>query len=288
MTELAPVSSGSRLWAGSIFERWRAAMAKSMRKLAGRVAIITGAASGIGRATAELFAEEGAKVVLADLNEASGRVVADEIIFNGSDALFVKTDVRISGDVRQLVAETIAIFGRIDILFNNAGVDVRAGPVQEIDEQVWDDVIRTNLTGSFLCSKYSVPHMISAGGGSIIHNSSLMSDLAFPGSAVYCSSKAGLLGLTKAMAIDLAPYGIRVNVVRPGSVDTPLMWTDVKADDMAEVRRLAQSAQPIGRIGQPREIAEAVLFLASDAASFITGAELVVDGGLGARIATVQ
>lgn len=257
-------------------------------KLFDRVAIVTGAASGIGNATAKLFAEEGAKVVLADRNRIDGNAAAREIISTGQKALFVETDVSISKSVECLVTKTIDTFGRIDILFNNAGIDVRAGLIHEITEETWDEIIGVNLKGAFLCSKFCVPHMIRSGGGVIVHNSSLMSNLVLPNAAAYCASKAGLVGLTKAMALDLATYGIRVNVVRPGSIDTPLMWAGVNSDEIVTVRRLAKEAEPIGRLGQPEEVAKAVLFLVSDEASFITGAELVVDGGLGARIATVQ
>lgn len=263
-------------------------MTAQAKRLLGRVAIVTGAASGIGKETARLFAEEGAKVVLADRNRLGGDAVAREIISADLEALFVETDVSMSRSVEHLVSMTIGRFDRVDILFNNAGVDVRAGLIHEMTEEDWDRIIGVNLKGAFLCSRFCVPYMIRSGGGAIVHNSSLMSNLALPNAAAYCASKAGLVGLTKAMSLDLAPYGIRVNVVRPGSVDTPLMWSGLKPDEVPSVRRLAEEAIPAGRLGQAEEVAKAVLFLVSDAASFITGAELVVDGGLGARIATVQ
>jgi len=259
-----------------------------VRRLPDRVAIITGAASGIGKATAKLFAGEGAKVVLADRNSEYGAAVAQEIVAAGQTAIFLETDVRVSESVERMVDKTVDAFGHIDILFNNAGVDLRAGLIHEMTEEVWDEIVEINLKGAFLCSRFCIPHMIRSGGGAIVHDASLMSSLALPGAAAYCASKAGLVGLTKAMALDLAPYGIRVNAVRPGSIDTPLMWSGVEQDEYAEVRRIAEEAQPIGRLGQPEDVAKAVLFLVSDAALFITGAELVVDGGLGSRIATVQ
>ncbi len=263
-------------------------MSKAEPKLKGKVAIITGASSGIGKATAKLFSEEGASVVLADLNVKDGVAAAEEIRANNPNALFVPTDVSNSESVQNLIQQAISTFGSIHILFNNAGIDPRAGRIDEIDEPVWDNVINTNLKGTYLCIKYSVPHMIKSGGGAIVNNSSLLSNLVLPGAAAYCTSKAGIVGITKAAALDLVKFNIRVNVIRPGSVDTPLMWSGVDPRELENVRKLAAEAEPIGRLGDPDEIAKSVLFLASDDSSFITGAELMIDGGLGSRIATVQ
>lgn len=257
-------------------------------KLTGKTAIITGAASGIGKATARLLSTEGANIALIDRNADKGQKVKNEIRANGGKAVFLETDISISSSVRNMVNEVEKTYGRIDILFNNAGIDPRAGLIHEIEESVWDEVIGINLRGAFLCTKFCVPLMIRSGGGSIVNNSSLLSGLVLPGAAAYCTTKAGLIGLTRASAIDLVKYNIRVNAIRPGSIDTPLMWSGVEDKDLDTIRKLAEEAEPIGRLGLPEEVAMAVLFLVSDQSSFITGADLAVDGGLGARIATVQ
>lgn len=256
-------------------------------KLESKVAVVTGAASGVGKATLELFASEGGNVVGVDVNVPAGEAVVAEVARTGAKAKFIAADVSSSEHVRDMVSKAVAAFDRIDILFNNAGIEIVV-PIHEMSEEDWDAVLNTNLKGAFLCSKYVVPHMIRNGGGVIINNSSLMAGLALPGASAYCASKAGLLGLTKAMALDLGRYNIRVNAIRPGSVDTPLMWAGVQPADLKEVRRICNEAQPIGRVGRPEEIARAVLFLASEDASFITGADFVIDGGLGTKLATLR
>lgn len=263
-------------------------MNKIEKSLEGKVAIVTGASSGIGKSTAMLLSREGAKVVLADVNTSEGKITLDEIRADGGKALFIATDVSNSENVQNLIRQTIKTFGRIHILFNNAGIDPRAGRIDEIDESTWDNVININLKSAFLCIKYCVPHMIQGGGGAIVNNSSLLSSLVLPGAAAYCTSKAGLIGLTKSAALDLVKFNIRVNAICPGSIDTPLMWSGVSDSNLSMVRKLAEDAEPIGRLGRPDEVAKTVLFLVTENSSFITGAEITVDGGLGSRIATVQ
>lgn len=248
-------------------------------KLDGRVALITGGTSGIGRATAVLFAREGAAVVLTGRNQERGEAVARAIKDEGGEALFIRSDVRRADDCRQAVERTLERFGKIDVLFNNAGV-YHPKTVPETTEEEWDETIDSSLKGAFLMSKYALPSMIEQGSGSIIHNSSGWGILGGDHAAAYCAAKGGLVIMTKAMAIDHGPQGIRVNCVCPGDVETPMLPDDAKKRGMAWEDYLAgASDRPLGRIGSADEIARAVLFLASDDASFITGEALVVDGG---------
>ncbi|MGW8266047.1 MAG: SDR family NAD(P)-dependent oxidoreductase [Longimicrobiales bacterium] len=248
-------------------------------KLDGRVALITGGTSGIGRATAVLFAREGAAVVLTGRNQERGEAVARAIKDEGGEALFIRSDVRRADDCRHAVERTLERFGRIDVLFNNAGV-YHPKTVPETTEEEWDETIDSSLKGAFLMSKYAIPSMIEQGRGSIIHNSSGWGILGGDHAAAYCAAKGGLVIMTKAMAIDHGPQGIRVNCVCPGDVETPMLPDDAKKRGMAWEDYLAgASDRPLGRVGNADEIARAVLFLASDDASFITGEALVVDGG---------
>jgi len=248
-------------------------------KLDGRVALITGGTSGIGQATAVLFAREGAAVVLTGRSKERGEAVAGAIQDEGGEALFIRSDVRRADDCRQAVERTLERFGRIDVLFNNAGV-YHPKTVPETTEEEWDETIDSSLKGAFLMSKYAIPSMIEQGRGSIINNSSGWGILGGDRAAAYCAAKGGLVIMTKAMAIDHGPQGIRVNCVCPGDVETPMLPDDAKKRGMAWQDYLAgASDRPLGRIGTADEIARAVLFLASDDASFITGEALVVDGG---------
>jgi len=248
-------------------------------KLDGKVALITGGTSGIGSATAALLAKEGAKVVLTGRNKERGEQVAKEINDGGGTAIFVRSDVRLAEDCRQAVEQTLEQFGRIDVLFNNAGV-YHPTTVPECTEQEWDETIDSSLKGAFLMSKYALPSMIERGSGSIIHTSSGWGILGGDRAAAYCAAKGGLVVMAKAMAIDHGPDGIRVNCVCPGDTETPMEYADAERRGMTwEEYRAGASNRPLGRMGTVDEIARAVLFLASDDSSFVTGESLVVDGG---------
>jgi len=248
-------------------------------RLADRVALITGATSGIGRATALLFAREGARLALTGRNEERGREVAAGIRAAGGRATFQCSDVCREEDCRAAVAHAIAEYGRVDVLFNNAGVFF-PNTAAECTVQEWDAQVDTSLKGAFLMSKYVLPHMIRQGRGSIIHNSSGWGIVGGDRAVAYCAAKGGLVLLAKAMAIDHGRQGVRVNCICPGDVDTPMLPEDARLRGMDWQTYLAGCAnRPMGRIGTAEEIANAVLFLASDESSFMTGAALVVDGG---------
>lgn len=247
------------------------------RRLEGRVAIITGAASGIGLATARLFVQEGARVGLGDIHDerlADAQATVDP---EGSQAIAVRTDVGRSDSVRNLVDVTIERFGRLDVMFSNAGVSSRFNVV-DMPEEEFDRVIDVNLRGGFLCAKYAVPHMIKRGGGSIIFTASELALVGTENAAAYCASKAGLVGMARAIAIDHASQRIRVNCLCPGPVDTPLLHGN-RADPEAHAREIVER-MPMKRIGGVDELARAALFLASDDSSFMTGTTLVADGGV--------
>jgi NAD(P)-dependent dehydrogenase (short-subunit alcohol dehydrogenase family) len=248
-------------------------------KLKDKVALITGGTSGIGRATAALFAAEGATVVLTGRHAERGQQVVRSIAEAGGRAAFIRADVRLAEDCRRSVEQTLAQYGRIDVLFNNAGV-FHPKSVPECTEEEWDETIDSSLKGAFLMSKYALPSMIERGSGSIIHTSSGWGILGGDKAAAYCAAKGGLVVMTKAMAIDHGPQGIRVNCVCPGDVETPMLTDDAEKRGMTWEEYHATAAdRPLGRIGTVEEVARAVLFLASDDASFITGEALVVDGG---------
>ncbi len=249
------------------------------KRLKERVALITGGNSGIGRATALLFAQEGAKVVITGRDKERGLRVVEEIERAAGTALFVPCDVRSADDCRSAVGETIRVYGRLDILFNNAGVYYPRTAV-ECTEEEWDLTIDINLKGTFLMSKYALPAMIAAKKGVIINNSSGWGIVGGDKAVSYCASKGGVVLMTKAMAIDHGRQGIRVNCICPGDVDTPMLPVDARLRGMAWKEYLAAAAnRPMGRVGKSEEIATAALFLASDESSFVTGAVLVVDGG---------
>ena len=248
-------------------------------KLEGKVALITGGNSGIGRATAALLAKEGAAVVLTGRNQERGEEVAQAINEAGGTAMFLRSDVRVADECRRAVEQTLERFGRIDVLFNNAGV-LYAKTVPDCTEEEWDETIDSSLKGAFLMSKYALPSMIERGSGSIIHTSSGWGILGGDRAAAYCAAKGGLVVMAKAMAIDHGPDGIRVNCVCPGDVETPMLPDDAEKRGMTwEDYMAGASDRPLGRVGTAEEIARAVLFLASDDSSFVTGEALVVDGG---------
>ncbi len=250
-----------------------------MGALARKVAIITGGASGIGRATALLFAQQGAAVVIADRNSEAGEVVANEILAGGGNAIFESVDVTRSADCRRVVDRAEQEFGGIHVLFNNAGV-IRRATILDLPEADWDLVMAVNVKSIFLMSREVVPLMARAGGGSIINMGSGWGLAGGAKAAVYCASKGAVVLLTKAMAIDHGPQGIRVNCLCPGDTDTGMLRNEAQQLGEATERFLAASAhRPLGRVGKPEEIAQAALYLASDASSFVTGTALVVDGG---------
>ena len=245
-------------------------------RVAGKAAIVTGAASGIGRATAQVLAREGASVCIADVDAAGGRQVVDEIAASGGEAIFVRTDVGARADVIAMFERTEEAFGRVDIVHNNA-IWFRHGTATELDERDWDGTLNIGLKAIFLAAKYGIPIMRKTGGGTIINTGSVHSLVSFATCTAYDAAKAGVLGLTRTLAIDYGP-DIRVCAVLPGAILTPL-WNGAPEEDR---RRFAQLV-PAKRLGTGEDVANAVLFLASDEASFITGTALTVDGGLLAR-----
>jgi NAD(P)-dependent dehydrogenase (short-subunit alcohol dehydrogenase family) len=243
------------------------------------VALITGAASGIGRASALLFAKEGAAVAIVDQNEKAGKEVATEIAKKDGQAFFGAADVTSAADCQRVVRSVADKFGALHILFNNAGI-IRRASVLDLSETEWDRVMEVNAKSIFLMSKFAIPLIEKSGGGSIINTASGWGLAAGPKAAAYCASKGAVVLLTKAMAIDHGPQNIRVNCICPGDTDTPMLRNEAQQLGAAPGRFLREAAQrPLQRVGTPEEIAQAALYLASDAASFVTGTALVVDGG---------
>ena len=251
-----------------------------MARLGGTVALITGGTSGIGRATAALFAREGADVAITGRDEARGAAVVAEIGAAGGEGIFVRADVRSAADCERSVARTLEAFGRLDILFNNAGVYI-ANDVLGCDEDEWNLQVDTSLKGAYLMSRAALPTMIAQGSGSIVHCSSGWGLVGGAKGAAYCAAKGGMVLLTKSMAIDHGPQGIRVNAVCPGDTETPMEHEDARNQGMTWDEYLASATEgrPIPRMGRPDEVARAVLYLASDESSFVTGVALPVDGG---------
>jgi glucose 1-dehydrogenase len=245
-------------------------------RLDGKIAVVTGAASGNGRAIALRFAEEGANVVVADVAEAGARETATQIEALGRHALTTRTDVSKRSDVENMVRQVVESLGPIDVLVNNAGVETLISFLK-LAEDEWDRVLNINLKGPFLCGQAVARHMVERGvRGSIVNIASINSEVAFRGQAHYVASKGGLRMLTRAMALELAPHGIRVNAVGPGVIDTPMTAQSLSTP---EVREWMMGNIPLKRVGQPRDVANAALFLASEEASYMTGAIVFVDGG---------
>lgn len=252
-------------------------------RLQGKVALITGGGSGIGKATALLFAREGAAVVVADINEEAARACAASIEAEGGRATSVQGDVSDTDDARRMVEHGIAAFGRIDILFNNAGIG-HVGTLHETEIDDWDRVIRIHVRGAFLMSKFTVPHMIEAGGGVIINMSSAIAQTGLAKRAAYAAAKGAILSLTRSMAVDYAPHNIRVNALCPGTIYTPFVENYLKKSyaDPEEALKGIKARQLTGDLGRAEDVAYAALYLASDEARFVVGAPIIVDGGLSA------
>jgi len=252
-------------------------------KLAGRVAIITGAGAGIGRSTALLFAKEGAKVVVADCDSGRGAETVSIIRQDGGEATFIQVDVSKAANVEKMVKTTVGRYGKLDILINNAGIYAQAN-VMEAAEEEWDRILDVNLKGVFLCSKHCIPEMITGGGGSIVNIGSEAGIVGIKNQVAYNVSKSGVIALTKSMAIDFAVNNIRVNCVCPGTTETPLVKAAVeRAPDPAEARRALEEVRPANRLGRPEEIAAGILYLASDESPYATGSILSIDGGYTAQ-----
>lgn len=248
-----------------------------MNRLAGKVALVTGASSGIGRETAKLFAREGAKVVVAARRgEELDRLVA-EIVAQDGQAVALAGDVRSEAFAEALVQRAVGAFGRLDIAFNNAGTLGEAGPTTGVSEAGWNDALATNLTSAFLGAKHQIPALIKAGGGSIIFTSTFVGyTCSFPGVAAYAASKSGLIGLVQALAAEYGPQGLRFNAILPGAVDTP-MYREMNDSETSQA--FVTNLHALKRVGTPEELARSVLYLASDDSSFMTGAAMLVDGG---------
>jgi NAD(P)-dependent dehydrogenase (short-subunit alcohol dehydrogenase family) len=244
---------------------------------AGKVAFVTGAANGIGRAAALAFAHEGASVVAADVSEQGNQDTARMIEEAGGRALAVRCDVSRAEDVKAALDKAVEAFGRLDCAFNNAGVEQPITATADLTEEEWDRIVSINLRGVFLCMKHEIPLMLRQGGGAIVNTSSGAGVKGFAGQAAYCAAKYGIVGLSKAAALDYAKSNIRINAVCPGIIETPMMDRFSGGTPEGRARVIAQ--EPIGRMGKPEEIAAAVIWLCSDAAAFVVGHAMVIDGG---------
>jgi NAD(P)-dependent dehydrogenase (short-subunit alcohol dehydrogenase family) len=246
-------------------------------RVAGKVALVTGGSSGIGRATAQIFAREGARVVVADVVVDGGQETVRLIKAAGGEAIFVKTDVAQSADAEAMVKKAVETYGRLDCAFNNAGIEGVVQPTVEYGEMHWDRVLAVNLKGVWLCMKYELQQMLTQGSGAIVNTASIAGLVGLPGFSAYVAAKHGVNGLTKTAALECAKSGIRVNAVCPGAIRTPMFERGARTIPGIEEQTVAM--EPIGRMAAPEEVGEAVVWLCSDAASFVTGLPMAVDGG---------
>lgn len=256
-------------------------------KLAGKAAVVTGGASGQGRAVSLLFAEQGARVAVADIDAAGGAETVERIRAGGGTALYLGCDISRRKDVEALMTEAARAFGGLDVLYNNAALDRPDAPVSqraaELSEAYWQRTLDVNLTGYYLCAKYALPHLLARGSGAVINVASVLGLIGGENQSAYVASKHGVVGLTKAMALDYGPRGIRVNAICPGSIDTPRYAKYHDVHDEGDYRARTRADCPLGRIGRPEEIATVALFLACDDSSYVSGCCIPVDGGRAAR-----
>ncbi|HXR88931.1 MAG TPA: glucose 1-dehydrogenase [Steroidobacteraceae bacterium] len=250
-------------------------------RFAGKSVLVTGAGSGIGRATATAFSAEGARLVVSDVNDSAGQSTVTLIRERGGEAEFVHTDISRAADCAAMVELALSRYGRLDVAFNNAGINLQVAPIADVDEGEWQRILAINLTGVFLSMKYEIPAMKRTGGGKIINTASVGGVIGTAGITAYCATKHGVVGLTKSAALDHIKDGVRINAICPGGTLTPMLTEWFKADP--ELARAKVAETPIGRMAEPSEIARAVLFLASDESSFMVGHALVADGGLTAQ-----
>ena len=251
-----------------------------MNEFNGRVAIVTGASSGIGRTSALFYAREGAKVVVSDLNKDGGKETVQLIQAAGGDAFFIKTDVANPSDCEELVKRTVEKFGRLDLACNNAGIGGEQNMTADYSIEGWQKVIGVNLSGVFYCMKYEIAEMLKAGGGAIVNMASILGQVGFAGSPAYVAAKHGVVGLTRDTALEYAAKGIRINAIGPAFISTPLISA---LESNAEAYNNLVALHPMGRLGKPEEVAELVIWLSSNRASYVTGSYYPVDGGYLAR-----